>query len=149
MSRDGRGLHRPSCRVRIQSNPVAPNEARLKTVAACLRDETGRLIEAVPAHPTISDKAQSAKIQTVLRDDPGITMLVNDAGIVSVAPLPGAEVERTEAITALNVTAVTRITYTALPGVVARRAGSIINRASVVCTARERLISSTAQPKLM
>ena len=43
------------------------------------------------------------------------------------------------AIIALNVTALTRLTYAAAPAFVARRAGSIINIASVVGIAPERL----------
>jgi hypothetical protein len=38
----------------------------------------------------LSDKAQSATIETVLRDDASITMLVNNAGIATVALLLGA-----------------------------------------------------------
>jgi short-subunit dehydrogenase len=116
---------------------VARNEARLKAVSARLRDETGRSVGVLPAD--LSDKAQLAKIETVLRDDPSITMLVNNAGIASVAPLLSADVEKMEAIIALNVTALTRLTYAVAPAFVARRAGSIINIASVVGIAPERL----------
>jgi uncharacterized protein len=63
---------------------VARNEARLKALSARLRDETGRSVGVLPAD--LSDKVQLAKIETVLRDDPSITMLVNNAGIASVAP---------------------------------------------------------------
>jgi uncharacterized protein len=44
-----------------------------------------------------------------------------------------------EAMIALNVTALTRLTYAAAPAFAARRAGSIINIASVVGIAPERL----------
>ena len=55
---------------------VARNEARLKAVAARLREETGRSVGLLPAN--LSDKAQRAKIEAVLRDDPNVTMLVNE-----------------------------------------------------------------------
>jgi uncharacterized protein len=116
---------------------VARNEARLKAVSARLRDETGRSVVVLPAD--LSDKAQLAKIETVLRDDPSITMLVNNAGIASVAPLLSADVEKMEAMIAINVTALTRLTYAAAPAFVARRAGSIVNIASVVGIVPERL----------
>jgi uncharacterized protein len=116
---------------------VARNQARLKAVSARLRDETGRSVGVLPAD--LTDKAQLAKIEAVLRDDPTITMLVNNAGIASVAPLLSADVEKMEAIIALNVTALTRLTYAAAPAFAARRAGTIINIASVVGIAPERL----------
>jgi short-subunit dehydrogenase len=62
---------------------VARNEARLRAVLARLRDETGRSVGVLPAD--LSDKAQLSKIEAVLRDDPSITMLVNNAGIASIA----------------------------------------------------------------
>jgi uncharacterized protein len=116
---------------------VARNEARLKAVSARLRDETGRSVGVLPAD--LGDKAQLAKIEAVLRDDPRLTMLVNNAGAASVAPLLSADIEKMEAIIAVNVTALTRLTYAAVPAFVARRAGTIINIASVVGIAPEML----------
>jgi hypothetical protein len=116
---------------------VARNQARLKAVSARLRDETGRSVGVLPAD--LTDKAQLVRTEAVLRDDPTITMLVNNAGMASVAPLLGADVEKMEAIIALNVTALTRLTYAAAPAFVARGAGPIINIASVVGIAPERL----------
>jgi uncharacterized protein len=116
---------------------VARNEARLKAVSARLRDETGRSVGVLPAD--LGDKAQLAKIEAVLRDDPRLTMLVNNAGAASVAPLLSADIEKMEAIIAVNVAALTRLTYAAVPAFVARRAGAIINIASVVGIAPEML----------
>jgi len=116
---------------------VARNEARLNSVAARLRVETGRSVRVLPAD--LSDKAQLTKTASVLRDDPSITMLVNNAGIASVAPLLNADIEKMETMIALNVTALTRLTYAAAPAFVARRAGAIINIASVVGIAPELL----------
>jgi uncharacterized protein len=116
---------------------VARNEARLRAVLARLRDETGRSVGVLPAD--LSDKAQLSKIEAVLRDDPSITMLVNNAGIASIAPLLNADIEKMEAIIALNVTALTRLAYAAAPAFVARGAGSIINIASIVGIAPEML----------
>ena len=64
---------------------VARNEARLKALSARLTSETGRSVTALPAD--LNDKADLAKVETTLRDDQTITMLVNNAGIASVAPL--------------------------------------------------------------
>ena len=87
----------------------------------------------------LGDKAELAKVEAVLRDDPSITMLVNNAGTASLAPLLQADVDKMEAMIALNVTALTRLTYAAAPAFVARGAGTIINIASVVGIGPERL----------
>jgi short-subunit dehydrogenase len=116
---------------------VARNGERLKSLATRLTSETGRSVGALPAD--LGDKAALAKVEAVLRDDPSITMLVNNAGTASRAPLLDADVEEMEAMIALNVTALTRLTYAAAPAFVARGEGTIINIASVVAIAPERL----------
>jgi hypothetical protein len=77
--------------------------------------------------------------ETVLRDDKSITMLVNNAGTAALTPLVDSNVDQMEAMIALNVTALTRLTYAAVPAFVARGAGTIINIGSVVGIAPERL----------
>jgi len=79
---------------------VARNEARLKALAESLTSETGRSITALPAD--LNDKADLAKVETILRDDQTITMLVNNAGIGAVAPLLNADVEEMDDIIALK-----------------------------------------------
>src|SRR6266850_3112913 len=115
---------------------VARNEARLKALSARLTSETGRSVTPLPAD--LNDGADLAKVETALRDDPTITMLVNNAGIASVAPLLSADVEKMDDMIALNITALTRLTYAAAPAFVARGAGTIINIASVVGISPER-----------
>ncbi len=116
---------------------VARNGERLKSLATRLTSETGRSVAALPAD--LGDKAALAKVEAVLRDDPSIVMLVNNAGTASRAPLLDADVDEMEALITLNVTALTRLTYAAAPAFVARGAGTIINIASVVAIAPERL----------
>ncbi len=116
---------------------VARNGERLKSLAARLTSETGRSVKVVPAD--LGDKAALAKVEAVLRGDPSIAMLVNNAGVASRAPLLGADVDEMEAMITLNVTALTRLTYAVAPAFVARSTGTIINIASVVGIAPERL----------
>ncbi len=116
---------------------VARNGEKLKSLAARLMSETGRSVKALPAD--LGDKAALAKIETVLRDDPSITMFVNNAGAATLAPLLDSNVDTMEAMITLNVTALTRLTYAAAPAFVARGAGAIINIGSVVGVAPERL----------
>ena len=65
--------------------PVARSAARLGELAACLKAETGRSVTPLPAD--LSDRAGLATMERALQDDQRITMLVNNAGIGSIAPL--------------------------------------------------------------
>ncbi len=116
---------------------VARNAERLKSLATQLTSETGRSITVLPAD--LGDRAELAKVEAVLRDDPSLTMLVNNAGTASIAPLLNSDLDEMEAMITLNVTALTRLTYAAAPAFVARGAGAIVNIGSVVGIVPERL----------
>jgi uncharacterized protein len=116
---------------------VARNKQRLDAVAKQLRAKTGVQVTTLPAD--LNDKAGLAKVEAVLREDPNITMLVNNAGVGSVASILQADVAKMEAMIDLNITALTRLTYAAAPAFVARGAGTIINISSVVGIAVENL----------
>jgi hypothetical protein len=116
---------------------VARNKDRLDTLAARLRLETARQVTALQAD--LGDKAGLARVEAVLHDDPSITMLLNNAGVGSVASILQANVDKMEAMIELNITALTRLTYAAAPAFVARGAGTIINISSVVGIAVEAL----------
>jgi short-subunit dehydrogenase len=44
----------------------------------------------------LNNKVDLAKVETKLREDLSITMLVNNAGAASVAPLLNADIEKTD-----------------------------------------------------
>jgi short-subunit dehydrogenase len=116
---------------------VARNGERLQALAARLSDETGRSVETIVAD--LGDAAGLARIETVLRTDPKITLLLNNAGVGATQPLLESEIGKMDAMVALNVTAPMRLTYAAAPGFVARGGGTIINIASIVAVAPETL----------
>jgi len=116
---------------------VARDQARLETLSARLTRETGRSVTLLPAD--LNDKAALAKVEKILRNDQIITMLVNNAGTASIAPLLNADVEKMDEMIALNITALTRLTYAVAPAFVQRGAGTIINIASVVGISPETL----------
>jgi short-subunit dehydrogenase len=116
---------------------VARNEERLNAVASKLRAEGGRAVKVMTAD--LGDKISLAKVETVLRTDPSITMLVNNAGFGSVASILQADVDQREDMIEVNITALTRLTYAVAPALVARSAGTVINIASVVGIAVEAL----------
>src|SRR4029077_20267471 len=69
----------------------------------------------------------------------GITLLVNNAGVGTAAPLLDSDVEKMDAMIRLNIGALTRLTYAAVPGFVARSGGTIINIGSIVAINPEAL----------
>jgi len=84
-------------------------------------------------------KADLAKVESILRKDARVTLLVNNAGVGSVAPLLDADIDKMEDMIALNITALTRLTYAAVPSFVRRGRGTVINIASIVGIAPEML----------
>ena len=116
---------------------VARNQHKLDALAQRLRNETKRSVEVLAAD--LTDRKELARVEVALRSNADITVLVNNAGIGSGAPLLNSDVELMERMIDLNVTALTRLTYAAVPGFVARRRGTIVNIASVVGIAPELL----------
>jgi hypothetical protein len=116
---------------------VARNKAKLSTLASRLESETGRSVKVLPAD--LNNKADLAKVEATLRDDPKITMLINNAGVAAVTPLLQSNIDKMRDMIDLNITALTRLTYAAAPAFVARGAGTIINIASAVGISPETL----------
>jgi short-subunit dehydrogenase len=106
-------------------------------LAKRLNDETGRTVRVVAAN--LNDKADLGRIETLLRTDAGITLLVNNAGVAAVTSLLTSDVDAMDDMITLNVRALTRLTYAAAPGLVARGGGTIINIASIVAVGPEIL----------
>ena len=116
---------------------VARNQSRLEELAARLRDEFGRSVEILPAD--LNDNADLLRVETVLRTNSAISMLVNNAGIGGAAPLLASDVDAMDRMIRLNVLALTRLTYAAAPSFVERGSGTIINIASIVAISPETL----------
>lgn len=116
---------------------VARSRERLQRLAQRLSEQSGRRVEVVIAD--LNDKADLARVEQLLRSDSRISLLVNNAGVGATAPLLDSDVEQMTRMIELNVTALTRLTYAAVPGFVARQGGTIINIASIVGIAPELL----------
>lgn len=116
---------------------LVARKERLKAVASRIRSETDREVKVLPADLNV--RSSLAKVEAVLRDDKTITVLVNNAGVGSVASILQADVDTIEAMIGLNITALTRLTYAVAPSFVARGGGTIINIASIVGIAAELL----------
>jgi uncharacterized protein len=116
---------------------VARNRSRLAALAQRLENETGRSVKTIAAN--LNDKADLVRIETTLRTNASVTLLVNNAGVGATAPLLDSDVETMDEMIRLNVGALTRLTYAAAPGFVARGGGTIINIASIVAISPETL----------
>ncbi|ARP82323.1 SDR family oxidoreductase [Bordetella genomosp. 8] len=116
---------------------VARNAERLSALASRLAAETGRSMSAIPAD--LNDKADLAKIESILRNDKSITLLVNNAGVGSVASILNSDADEMEAMIDLNITALTRLTYAVAPVFAAKGSGTIVNISSAVGIAVEAL----------
>ncbi|MCX5496944.1 SDR family oxidoreductase [Kaistia dalseonensis] len=114
---------------------VARSEAKLNALAAEIVAATGRAVEVLVAD--LADKADLRTVEARLKNDAAITLLVNNAGIAVFGPYVDADADAIERMIDLNITALTRLSLAAIPGLVAR-AGSIINIASVVPLLPER-----------
>jgi hypothetical protein len=116
---------------------VARDRRRLERVAGDIASATGRTVRTLAADLTRPEGL--AAVERLLREDPDITTLVNNAGLGATAPLLASGIGEMSRMVALNVEALMRLTYAAAPAFVARGAGTIINIASIVAVAPEVL----------
>jgi len=116
---------------------VARNAERLSQLATRITDATGRSVETIVAD--LTDAADLARVEQVLRTDASITLLVNNAGVGGTAPLLDSDIGKMEDMIRLNVVAPTRLTNAAAPAFVARGGGTIVNIASIVAISPETL----------
>ncbi len=116
---------------------VARNRERLAALANRITTEMRRNVEIVDAD--LGDKDELAAVEAKLRQDATITLLVNNAGVGTHTPLLGSDVDAMSRMIDLNVSALTRLTYAAVPGFVSRGNGAVINISSIVAIAPEIL----------
>jgi hypothetical protein len=70
-------------------------------------------------------------VEEKIRGAANLSVLINNAGFGTLGPFAQVDISKTLDMIALHVTAPTRLIKAALPGMLARREGSIINVASV------------------
>ncbi|MEY9122627.1 SDR family NAD(P)-dependent oxidoreductase [Bradyrhizobium yuanmingense] len=116
---------------------VARNRQRLASLARRLGNETGRKVETAEAD--LTSPADLRRVEQLVRTNGDISVLVNNAGVGASAPLIDSDIDKMEDMIRLNVGALTRLTYAAVPGFIARGHGTIINIASIVAIAPELL----------
>ncbi len=115
---------------------VARGRESLERVANAIANATGRAV--TPGRADLGNPEDLRLVESILRTDPSVTMLVNNAGIGSVEPLLKADVDVMERIIEINVVALTRLVYAAAPAFASCKHGTIVNLASALPLAPEK-----------
>jgi short-subunit dehydrogenase len=108
---------------------VARDRDRLERLARDLRVATGAAVEVLPADLSTYDGC--AAVEERLAADPPVDLLVNNAGFGLKGRFLDVPVEEEEQALQVMVRAVMRLTRAALPGMVERGRGGVINVSSV------------------
>ncbi|MHC2298033.1 SDR family NAD(P)-dependent oxidoreductase [Rhizobium mongolense] len=116
---------------------VARSADKLDGVAERVRASSGRKVDVFPAD--LANAVDLAKVEDLLKVNPDITLLVNNAGLGGTLTLVNSDIEQMTAMIALNVTALTRLTYAIVPRFILRGAGTIVNVGSIVAINPEAL----------
>jgi short-subunit dehydrogenase len=116
---------------------VARSRGKLDALATRLTNETKRSVEVLAAD--LNDKDDLARVEEALKKDASITFLLNNAGFGAFAPLLNSDIKKMEEMISINVNALTRLTYAAVPGFAARGTGTIVNISSIVAISPETL----------
>ncbi|MGE1153031.1 SDR family NAD(P)-dependent oxidoreductase [Pseudomonas kitaguniensis] len=114
---------------------VARDKARLEALAVRLREEHAVAVEVLQADLTHPDDL--TRIETRLRDDAEIGILINNAGIAHAGAFTQQSAEAITTLITLNVVALTRLAAAVAPRFAQSGEGSIVNIGSVVGLAPE------------
>lgn len=114
---------------------VARDAARLTALAERLARETGVHTEVLQAD--LTNPADRARVEQRLQSDASITLLLNNAGMAVSGTFLESDIDAVERMIALNVVAPTRLAAAVAKGFAARKAGTLINIASVLALVPE------------
>lgn len=113
---------------------VARRQDRLEALAEELSARSSAAVEVLVAD--LADADGRAAVEARLAEPgtaPPVDLLVNNAGIGTAGSFWELPIDGEQAEIDLNVTAVVRLTRAALPGMIARVGGSILNVSSLAC----------------
>ena len=107
---------------------VARNRERLERLAEHLRKECSVDVEVLAADLT---EHSELRIIEKLVEDTALDLVVNNAGFGTAGAFVKLDADKEEQEIRLNIVALVRLTRAALPGMVARRRGAIVNVSSM------------------
>ena len=108
---------------------VARRRDRLEALAARLA-ETGAAVE--PLVADLTDDADVAVLERRLSSEPRLALLVNNAGFPGYGPFAEADPDVLRRLLAIHVSTPVRLVRAALPGMIERGAGAVVNVASLL-----------------
>jgi short-subunit dehydrogenase len=112
---------------------VARREDRLRALADALHKE--HHIQAEVLSADLSDDAGIKRVEELIRSRTDLTLLVNNAGFGAGGRFDRVDIEKQAAMIHVHIVATARLTRAALPSMVERKKGAIINVASVAAFA--------------
>jgi hypothetical protein len=110
---------------------VARDQARLEELAAEVTSAYGRSTEILRADLTDPADLAAVEARVSSTDDPVVELLVNNAGVGTAGRFAELDVAGEERQIHLNVIALVRLTHAALPRMIERGHGGVINVSSV------------------
>jgi short-subunit dehydrogenase len=108
---------------------VARTKERLKEVAASLSDQYGVTVTPMAADLSVA-RARKRVEERLLTGEP-IDLLVNNAGFGTRGAFASTDIDHLQAQLDVNVASVLRLTHAALPGMLSRGRGAVVNVSSV------------------
>ena len=109
---------------------LARDAERLSGLADLITARTDAQVEVLPAD--LADRASLATVEERLRDgERPVDLLVNNAGFGVNQPFTGGDLDAEQRMLDVLVTAVLRLTHAAMPGMVARGSGGVLNVSSI------------------
>jgi uncharacterized protein len=107
---------------------VARRRERLEDLAQRMRIEHGAHV--TPLAADLAHSGELAAVEQRIAEESALALLVNNAGFGAYMPFKDLDPDRAEELIRVQVIAVTRLTRAALPGMLARGRGAIINVSS-------------------
>jgi uncharacterized protein len=114
---------------------VERDEPRMRALAAALEQQTRVRIDILKAD--LTSPTDLARVESRLREDQRIGVLVNNAGIATHGSFANPDLDEIETLLRLNVTALTRLAGAVIPRYLRQGGGAIVNIASVLALAPE------------
>jgi short-subunit dehydrogenase len=109
---------------------VARRRERLEALATRLQAETGATVGLLVAD--LTDAGQLRLVEERIAREDRLDLLVNNAGFAGYGPFAEIDRDVADRLTAIHITAPLRLTRAALPGMIARGRGAVVNVASLL-----------------